>query len=181
MVLLRDISLSSPRVHTYGTHSPKRAARKDVQVAGVGTTKTGYVIRFKDQQSTDTARANPEWLEILGNGTKLVKPRYGVVVHRVPTVGFSIPENQKVGIRKIMEENDLAARGFNIDEIAWLKRPDKLLGMSASMGIWLDTADAAEWIVITHSTCARCQKLWSYRAGEQRQPGGQGEHRDEII
>jgi hypothetical protein len=64
-----------------------------VQVAGVGTTKTGYVIRFKDQQSTETARTNTEWLEELGNGMKMVKPRFGVVVPRTPTEDFSLPEN----------------------------------------------------------------------------------------
>jgi len=31
-------------------------ATKDVQVAGVGTSKTGYVVRFKDQESAETAR-----------------------------------------------------------------------------------------------------------------------------
>ena len=76
---------------------------KDVQVAGVGTTKTGYVIRFKDHQSAETARTNTEWLEELGNGTKLVRPRFGVVVHRVPTVDFSLPGNEKDGIQKIMD------------------------------------------------------------------------------
>ena len=150
---------------------------KDVQVVGVGTTKTGYVIRFKDERSTDTARKNGEWLEILGNGTKLVKPRYGVVVHRVPTADFSLPQNEKEGIRKIMEENDLADRGFDVNEIAWLKRPDKPLGVSGSMGIWLSTSDAAEWIVnnglifgeryigsvehyqIKRKRCHRCQRF----------------------
>jgi hypothetical protein len=93
-------------------------ATKDVQVAGVGTTKTGYVIRFKDHQSAETARTNTEWLEELGNGTKLIKPRFGVVVHRVPTVDFSIPGNEKDGIARIMEENDLAAKGYRVDEIS---------------------------------------------------------------
>jgi regulator of replication initiation timing len=60
----------------------------EVQVAGVGTTKTRYVIGFKDQSSKETARVNAEWPEELGNGTKLVKPRFGVVVHRTPTEGF---------------------------------------------------------------------------------------------
>lgn len=120
---------------------------KDVQVAGVGTTKTGYVIRFKDHQSAETARTNTEWLGELGSGTKLVRPRHGVVVHRVPTVDFSLPGNEKDGIQKIMEENDLAAKGFYINEIAWMKRPDKPLGVHASLGIWLNTPDAAEWVV----------------------------------
>lgn len=33
---------------------------KEVKVAGVGTTKTGCVIRFKDEQSFATAKANTE-------------------------------------------------------------------------------------------------------------------------
>jgi hypothetical protein len=45
-----------------------------------------------------------------------MKPRFGVTVHRVPTVDFSILGNEKDEIQKIMEESDLAARGFHIDE-----------------------------------------------------------------
>jgi hypothetical protein len=160
---------------------------KDVQVAGVGTTKTGYVVRFRDHQSAEAARSNTEWLDELGNGTKLVKPRFGVVVHRVPTEDFSIPGKEKDGIQKIMEENDLAAKGFYIDEIAWLKRTDKPLGMYASMGMWLNTSDATEWIVnngllfgqryvgsiehyqIKRKRCHRCQRFdhlaWSCKEG----------------
>jgi hypothetical protein len=33
---------------------------QDTQVAGIGTTKTGYLIRFKDPESADTARNNTE-------------------------------------------------------------------------------------------------------------------------
>ena len=58
---------------------------KGVQVAGVGTTKTGDVIRFNDLASKETAEQSTEWLEKLKDGTKLVKPRFGVVVHRMPT------------------------------------------------------------------------------------------------
>ncbi|KAL3251838.1 hypothetical protein ABHI18_010428 [Aspergillus niger] len=58
---------------------------KEVQVAGIGTTKTGYVIRFRDAQSAETSRNNTEWLDELGNETKVVKPRFGIVVHRVST------------------------------------------------------------------------------------------------
>ena len=152
-------------------------ATKDVQVAGVGTTKTGYIIRFKDPQSAETARNHTEWLGELGNGTKLVKPRFGVVVHRVPTAEFLLPASEKQGIQKIMEDNELAAKGFQVEEITWLKRPDKPLGAHASMGIWFNTAEAAEWIVnngmlfgqqylgsveyyqIKQKRCYRCQKF----------------------
>jgi FtsZ-binding cell division protein ZapB len=120
---------------------------KDVQVAGVGTTKTGYVIRFRDAQSAEKARNNTSWLEELGNETKLVKPRFGVVVHRVPTEDFALDREKKEGIEKIMEENDLAEKGFEIEDIAWLKKKDRPLGRSASMGIWLNTPEAAESIL----------------------------------
>lgn len=46
-----------------------------------------------------------------------------------------------------MEENDLEAKGFQIDDITWLKSKDKSLGRSASLWIWLDSAEAAEWII----------------------------------
>lgn len=106
---------------------------KEVQVEGVGTSETGYVIRFKDRASKEAAKANKQWLEELGNGTKLVKPRFGVVVHRMPTEGFQLPE-QKDAIEKIMTENDLAAKGYGVDDIAWLKSKDNQLGVSCLIG-----------------------------------------------
>jgi hypothetical protein len=45
-----------------------------VQVAGIGTTKTGYVIRFKDAASAALARNNKDWLIELGNDARLVIP-----------------------------------------------------------------------------------------------------------
>jgi hypothetical protein len=150
---------------------------KDVQVAGIGTTKTGYIIRFKDPQSAETARSNAEWLRTLGNGTKLVKPRFGVVVHRVPTTQFSLPDNSKEGIQKLMNDNDFLAKGFQIDEITWLKKQEKQLGAHASMGIWFTTAEAANWVInnglllgqqyigsvvhyqIKQKRCYRCQRF----------------------
>jgi hypothetical protein len=83
-------------------------------VVGVGTTKTGYVIRFKDKRSATTARTNTEWLEKLGNGTKLVNPRFEIGVHRTPTEDFLLPKNKKQGINRIMEENDLAVKGYRL-------------------------------------------------------------------
>jgi hypothetical protein len=46
-----------------------------------------------------------------------------------------------------MEENDLVAKGYHVDDIAWLESKDKPLGMSASLGMWLNTPEAAEWII----------------------------------
>ena len=46
-----------------------------------------------------------------------------------------------------MEENDLATKSYQINDMAWLKSKDKPLGRSASLGIWLDTAEAVEWVI----------------------------------
>ena len=125
----------------------KVEATKNVQVAGVGTTKTGYVIRFKDPASKDVAKQNTEWMEGLGNGTKLVKPRFGIVVHRMPTEGLQLPENKKEAIEKIMVENEMGAKGYCVEDVAWLKSQDRPLGMAASLGIWFDTPQAAGWTI----------------------------------
>ncbi len=160
-------------------------ATKDVQVVGVGTTKTGYIIRFADELSATIARNNGDWLQELGNGTKLVKPRFGVVVHRTPTEMVTIQEGKDESIQKIMEENHLVPKGFHIEDIAWLIRKEKLLGRSASLGIWFDTKEGAEWAInnglvfgqkyigsieayqVKKKRCHRCQHfgqlVWSCR------------------
>lgn len=65
----------------------KTPSTQGAQVAGIGTTKTGYLIRFNDQISAEAAHNNTERLTELGNDTKLVKPRFGVAVHHVPIQG----------------------------------------------------------------------------------------------
>ena len=150
---------------------------QDAQVAGVGTTKTGYVIRFKDLESAEVARNNTEWLNELGNSTKLVKPRFGVVVHRTPTEDLDLENANAQAIEKIMEDNDLVEQAFRIEEVAWLKRKDKVLGKFASLGIWFDSAEGAEYILnkgllvgqrhigsverreIKKKRCFRCQRF----------------------
>jgi hypothetical protein len=76
--------------------------------------------------------------------TKLVRPRFGAVVHRTPTEDILVQENKQGSIDKIIEENDLAEKGYKIEDVAWLKRKDKPLGRSASLGIWFDIAEAAK-------------------------------------
>jgi hypothetical protein len=120
---------------------------KDAQVAGIGITKTGYVIRFRDAQSAEMAQNDTTWLDELGNETKLVKPRFGVVAHRVPTEDFDLDQEKKQGIQKILIENELEEKGFEIGDIAWLRKKDRPLGRSASLGIWLNTPEAAESII----------------------------------
>jgi len=118
---------------------------KEARVAGVGTTKTGYLVRFPDEQSAKLARNNAEWLCGLGNGTKLVKPRFGVVFHRTPTEEVKLDGDKDDSIKKIMDENHLTSKGFKIEDIAWLKRQEKELGRSATLGIWFDTKGGADW------------------------------------
>ena len=160
------------------------AATQEAQVAGIGTTKTGYLIRFKDTESAEVARNNTEWLNQLGNNTKLVKPRFGVVVHRTPTEEFDLgtgatptAEQTAKAAGKIIEDNDLATHGFHIEELAWMKAKDKALGKFASLGIWFDSAEGAEHILssgflvnqhyiphverreIKKKRCFRCQRF----------------------
>jgi hypothetical protein len=48
---------------------------------------------------------------------------------------------------KIIEDNELAKHGFHIEELAWMKEKDKALGKFASLGIWFDSAEGAEYIL----------------------------------
>ena len=47
----------------------------DLQVAGIDATKTDMLIRLNDPASVELARNNTEWLNGLGNDTKLVVSR----------------------------------------------------------------------------------------------------------
>jgi hypothetical protein len=130
-------------------------ATQDAQVAGIGTIKTGYLIRFKDMESAEAAHNNTQWLDQLGNNTKLVKPRFGVVVHRTPTEEFDLETGAIQAAEKIINDNDLAEHGFHIDELAWMKAKNKALGKFASLGIRFDSAEGAEYMLqpALHSSC----------------------------
>jgi hypothetical protein len=69
----------------------------------------------------EAAHNNTKWLNKLGNSTKLVKPWFGVVVHRTLTKEFNLETASTQAIEKIMEENNLVESGFYIKELAWLK------------------------------------------------------------
>ncbi|GAM42267.1 zinc knuckle domain protein [Talaromyces pinophilus] len=76
-----------------------------------------------------------------------------------------------------MEDNNFLPKGFQIDEITWLKRPEKQLGAHALIGMWFTTAEAAQWVVdngvllghqyigsvehfqIKQKRCYRCQRF----------------------
>lgn len=140
--------MEAPQASSLITEALKKdTSTQDAQVAGVGTTKTGYLVRFKDKAAKEIASKSKQWLEELGSGVKLVKPRFGIVVHRTPTDEVRLREDKERSINKIVSENDLASRGFGIEEIAWLKKKDSPLGAAASLGIWFDSAEAAEWAI----------------------------------
>ncbi|OJD23483.1 hypothetical protein ACJ73_05157 [Blastomyces percursus] len=124
----------------------KNTPTEEVKIIRVGTIKTGYIICFWDEAFKDTASVNEGWLRNLGNQTKLVRPRFGVVVHRTPTHEVDT-EDKPQSMKKITEENELAKKGYKVEEIAWLKKRESTLCASASLGIWFDSAEAAEWAV----------------------------------
>ncbi|KIX05960.1 uncharacterized protein Z518_03934 [Rhinocladiella mackenziei CBS 650.93] len=61
-------------------------------------------------------------------------PRFGAVIHRLPIEGVMLPENEKDVIDKTTEENDLVTKGYHIEDVAWLKKPDKPLGHALLSG-----------------------------------------------
>lgn len=152
-------------------------ATQDTLLAGICTTKTGYIIRFKNTASAEMARANTEWLHKLGNNTRLMKPRFGVVVHRTPTEEFDIETGAAQAGEKITADNDLAVHGLHIEELAWMKAKDKALGKFASLGIWFDSPEGVEYMLqkglivsgqlitsverreIKKKRCFRCQRF----------------------
>ncbi|KAJ5589289.1 hypothetical protein N7537_011967 [Penicillium hordei] len=70
--IFQPMLLTNTSARHYGTTQDTRH--------GIGTAETGYVIRFKNTESAEAAR----------NNTKLVKPRFGVVVHWNPTQEFDL-------------------------------------------------------------------------------------------
>jgi hypothetical protein len=75
-----------------------------------------------------------------------------------------------------MEENDLAERGFRIEELVWMKRKEKELGEFATLAIWFDSTEGAEYMLnnglvgqryigsvehreIKKKRCFRCQRF----------------------
>ncbi|OAT13730.1 hypothetical protein BDBG_17906 [Blastomyces gilchristii SLH14081] len=88
-----------------------------------------------DEALKEAANKNSEWLRDLGDQTKVVRPQFGIVVHRTPTREINLTDDKARSITKITEENELTDKGFKIVNIAWLKRRDSDLRVSALLGI----------------------------------------------
>ena len=81
--------MEEPRVTPLITNALKKnASTQNIQLAGIGTTRTGYLIHFEDKETKEMTGKNEHWVKKLGMRVKLAKPRYGVVVHRTPTSEF---------------------------------------------------------------------------------------------
>ncbi|KAJ5593518.1 hypothetical protein N7537_010422 [Penicillium hordei] len=128
--------------NAFGRYLQTVAANSHVRTALSKTQATQDV-----QASAEAARNNTEWLTELGNDTRLVKARFGVTVHHIPTFGLDLERRNTEAIEKITNENDLTDRGFRIEDIAWLKKRAKELGTFASMDIRFDSLEAAEWML----------------------------------
>lgn len=83
--------------------------------------KIGYVARFKGPGLAKVGCNNTEWLNELGNNTKLVKLRYGIIVYHTLTDDFDLENANIETIEKIMEEHDVVEQGFQIEDLSWLK------------------------------------------------------------
>jgi hypothetical protein len=64
--------------------------------------------------------------------------------NRFPTEDIVLQDDKHDFIHRIMEENGMQTRHFNIVDAAWLLEKDKPLGMHASLGVWFETDEAAE-------------------------------------
>jgi hypothetical protein len=117
-----------------------RPLRLDVDVVLCGEVRGALLIAIGVSEGL---------LQELGNNTKLVKPRYPVVVHRFPTDGIVLPDNEHEFIRQLMEENEMQDQNAHIDEATWLIAKGKPVGYLATLGIWVDTEVAAQE-AITH-------------------------------
>lgn len=73
----------------------KHDRTRDASVLGMGTTKLGYLIRFKDEEAKKLATSNTEWTKTLGNDTAITQPQFGVVVHRIPTSEVNIEKKNE--------------------------------------------------------------------------------------
>ncbi|KAJ5215273.1 zinc knuckle domain protein [Penicillium cinerascens] len=156
-------------VNTFGRYLSTSTANTHIRTALSNAASTRDV--------GEMAHNNKEWLNELGNDTRLVIPRFGAVVHHTPTDGLDVERDKAGAIKKITEENNLPERGFRIEDITWLKKRDKALGVFGSLGIWFDSAEGARWMTedglllderytgrvekceIKKKRCFRCQRF----------------------
>lgn len=61
---------------------------------------------------------NTEWLDQLGNDTKVAKPRFGMSTE-VPTEDSDLEGDKNQGIETIVMENELIEKGFQVEDVAW--------------------------------------------------------------
>ena len=130
---LIDSSSAEDDLNTFGRYLPTPTANthirtallnapptQDAHVTGIGTTSIGYVFRFTDPESTETAKNETERLHKFGNDTK------------------------QEPFKRLWKINGLQERDLRIEDVARLKKRDNALGVFASIGIWFDLVEVAE-------------------------------------
>jgi hypothetical protein len=73
--------MEAPKASLITEALKKDTLTREIEVAGVGTTKMGYLVCFRNKEAKETASKSQQWLKELGSGVKLVRPHFGVVVH----------------------------------------------------------------------------------------------------
>jgi hypothetical protein len=88
--------IETPKASSLITKALKKDfSTREIQVAGVGTTKMGYLVRFRNKEAKETASKSKQWLKELGSGVKMVRPYFGVMVHRTPTDKVQLREDKE--------------------------------------------------------------------------------------
>lgn len=73
----------------------------------------------------------------------VVKQHFSVAVHCTLMEDPNRDGDKAQAIQKITDENELVERGYEIEDLSWLKRKDKALEHYASLGIWFGSAEVA--------------------------------------
>jgi hypothetical protein len=99
--------------------------RKALCVIAAKQLKSGdVVLHTATTVEADTLKSTEdEWVKVLGITAQVIKPIYGVIVHRVCTDKESIDtDNQDKAIEKIELENAVLYKGVKVAYIGWLTK-----------------------------------------------------------
>jgi hypothetical protein len=99
--------------------------RKAPRVIAAKQLKSGdVVLHTTTMAEADTLKSTKdEWVKVLGTTTQVIKPMYGVIIHRVHTNKESInTNNQDRAIKKIKSENTVLHEGAKVAYIGWLTK-----------------------------------------------------------
>ncbi|KAG2414061.1 hypothetical protein HFD88_003252 [Aspergillus terreus] len=93
------VDIESSDVNAFGRYLPTESANTGIRTALLNAPSTQDA---QDTESADASCNNIEWLNELGNNTKPVKPRFGLVMHRTLTEDFDLENANSDAIEKII-------------------------------------------------------------------------------